>query len=116
MRFATDENFNGAMLTGLLSRLPDLDIVRIQDTDMYQSSDPELLQWLADQKRILLTHDIQTMPGFVYDRIRSGKLVTGVIAVHQDTPIGKAIDELELLIGASEPDEFQNHVRFVPIH
>lgn len=32
MRFATDENFDGRILSGLRVRLPDADIVRIQDT------------------------------------------------------------------------------------
>jgi len=45
MRFATDENFNGHMPSGLRKRLPDLDIVRVQDTEMYGSPDPELLEY-----------------------------------------------------------------------
>jgi hypothetical protein len=43
MRFATDENFDGRILNGLRARLPDLDIVRVQDTEMYQSPDDKLL-------------------------------------------------------------------------
>jgi hypothetical protein len=45
MRFAADENFNGKMLSGLLRRLPELDIVRVQDTDMLGTPDPELYQF-----------------------------------------------------------------------
>jgi hypothetical protein len=44
MRFATDENFNGAMLNALRARLPEVDIVRVQDTEMYQAPDPDLLR------------------------------------------------------------------------
>lgn len=115
MNFATDENFDGDMLRGLWVRFPDLNIVRIQDTEMYQAPDPKLLDWLAQENRVLLTHDINTMPGYVYDRVREGKRVIGVIAVHQDTPIGQALDDLELIIGAGTPDDLENQVRFVPI-
>lgn len=44
MRFAADENFNGPIYNGLRKRLPDLDIVRVQDTVMYQAPDPDLLE------------------------------------------------------------------------
>lgn len=115
MRFATDENFKGNVLKGLLIRLPDLDIVRIQDTTMYQSPDPELLEWLATENRILLTHDVQTMPDYVYQRIRQNKVVIGIIVVHQDTPIGQALDDLEVIIGAGTPDDFVNQVKYVPL-
>lgn len=37
MRFAADENFDGRILEGLRARMPELDIVRVQDTEMYQS-------------------------------------------------------------------------------
>ncbi|MCA9911450.1 MAG: DUF5615 family PIN-like protein, partial [Anaerolineae bacterium] len=49
MRFLADENFNGKLLAGLRAALPDLDVVRVQDTDKVASSDPELLAWAAEQ-------------------------------------------------------------------
>lgn len=47
LRFAADENFHGTILSGLLRALPNLDIVRVQDTDQYGVGDPELLEWAA---------------------------------------------------------------------
>lgn len=115
MRFAADENFDGRILHGLRTRLPEIDIIRVQDTEMYQAPDDKLLTWLADEGRILLTHDVQTMPRFVYDRVRAGQPVPGVIEVHRDTPIGAAIDDLEIMIGACTPEDFENQVNYVPI-
>ncbi len=115
MRFAADENFDGDMLKGILARLTNLDILRVQDTVLYQSSDPVLLDWLAKEARILLTHDVNTMPGFVYDRVAKSLPVPGVIAVHRDTPLGQAVDELEIMLGASAPEDFRDQVRYVPI-
>jgi len=113
MRFAADENFDGRILQGLRARLPDLDIVRVQDTALAQSPDPELLAWLAVEERILLTHDAKTMPGFIYERVRQGLSMPGVIEVQHSTPIGQAIDELEVMIGAGRPSDFENLV--IPI-
>ncbi len=115
MRFAADENFDGRLLNELLIRLPALDVVRVQDTEMYQAPDDQLLAWLAAEQRILLTHDVQTMPYYVYERVRAGQPVPGVIEVHKDTPLGVASDELEVMIGAGTPEDFENQVKYIPI-
>jgi hypothetical protein len=115
MLFLADENFNGRILTGLLVALPDLDIIRVQDTEMYQSPDPELLEWAAQEGRILLSHDVQTIIGFAYDRVRDDLLMPGVIEVRYPQGIGVAIEELVLLISASTPDEFEHQVRYIPL-
>jgi hypothetical protein len=72
MRFAADENFDGRILTGLRARLPSIDIVRIQDTEMYQAPDDKLLAWLASEGHILLTHDVQTLINDAYVRVKKG--------------------------------------------
>lgn len=63
----------------------------------------------------ILAKVLNTIPGFVYERVRSGLLVPGVIEVKRTTPIGQAIDELEIMIDASTPDEYENQVRYIPI-
>lgn len=115
MRFAADENFDGRILDGLLKRIPELDVVRVQDTEMQHAPDDKLLIWLANEARILLTYDVRTMPRFVYERVRAGKVVPGVIEVQRDTPIGVAIADLEIAIGAGTAEDFENQVRYIPI-
>jgi len=114
MRFAADENFNGRILRGLQAKLSDFDVVRVQDTDLLGASDPELLEWLAQEQRILLTHDVKTMPGFVAERVRQGLAMPGVIEVRRNLALGKAIDELEVLIGAGRAEDFDNLIWYVP--
>jgi predicted nuclease of predicted toxin-antitoxin system len=96
--------------------LPEVSIVRAQDTEMYQSPDPELLEWAADQNRILLTHDAKTMPGYAYERVHKGLPMPGVIEVRLTKGSTRAIEDLALMIGASTPEEFENQVRYVPMN
>ncbi len=49
MRFLTDENFNGKQLAALMTALPNIDIIRVQDTQMFAAHDEELLEWAASQ-------------------------------------------------------------------
>lgn len=115
MDFLADENFNGKLLAGLQRRLPDTNILRVQDTDIEGAPDPALLEWAAQQNRILLTHDVQTITGFAYDRVKHGLPMPGVIEVRIVETIGKTIDDLELLIGGSTEEEFENQVRYIPL-
>jgi hypothetical protein len=47
IKLATDENFHGAILRGLLRRMPVLDVVRVQDVGLAQTPDPVILAWAA---------------------------------------------------------------------
>ena len=58
LRLAADENFNMHIVNGILRRLPDVDIVRVQDAGLAGSDDPTVLNWAASEGRVLLI----TMP------------------------------------------------------
>lgn len=115
MRFLADENFNGKVLAGLRAELPDLDVIRAQDTVMYQASDPDLLTWAAREGRVLLTHDVRTVPGFAFERVYAGLSMPGVIVVDGGISVGLAIADLMLMIEVSLPGEFEDQVRYIPI-
>lgn len=115
LSFATDENFDGNILRGLKRRRPTLDVVRMQDTEMYGADDPDMLAWAADAGRIVLTHDKSTVPGYAYDRVRAGEPMRGVFVVLPDTPIGKAVDDLLILALASDEGEWEGQVVYIPL-
>lgn len=116
IRFLADENFNGRILRGLQRRVPSLDVVRVQDLEKLQGADdPVLLEWAAEQGRILLTHDISTMGRHAYNRVIGGLPMPGVFEVSTDLPVGVAIEELVLIAKASLPGEWEGQVRFLPL-
>ena len=114
MRLLSDENFNGAILRGLMRRLPKLDLVRVQDVGLKNTDDPIILEWAANEGRILLTHDVSTITMYAYERVNQGLPMTGVVEVIATSPIGKIIDDLELFICCSEPKEYESQVLFIP--
>ena len=88
LRLAADENFNGRILRALLRRVANLNVVRVQDTDLHAADDPTVLEWAAEEHRVVLTHDIATLVGFANDRLHAGQPMPGVIAVRSDCPVG----------------------------
>ncbi len=116
LRFLADESFNGRILRGLLRRIPDLDVVRAQDVEALQDADdPLVLEWAAEQGRVVLTHDISTMGHHAYGRVIDGRPMPGVFEVSADLPVGVAIEELVLIAKASEHGEWEGQVRYLPL-
>ena len=109
-----DENFNNDIVRGLLRRWPDLNIVSIQDVGLSRADDPTILEWAAQEHRILLTHDVTTITKYAYDRIRSGKAMPGVFEVSRSAPIGPVIQDIHLLAECSLDNEWEGQVRYLP--
>jgi hypothetical protein len=115
LRLLADENFNGRILRALRRQLPELDVLRLQDTPLSGTVDPAVLEWAANEKRVALTHDVSTMVGHAYHRVRSLQPMSGVIAVRTDRRIGQILEDLEILVVASRPEELDARVIFVPL-
>lgn len=115
IKLLIDENFNHRILRALKLRQPKIDYLVVQQTEMQGAKDPELLAWAAEQGRILVTHDLKTIPKYAYHRVESGLPMTGVIALAKDLPIGQAIEELLLVINYMEPGDCANRVINLPL-
>ena len=115
LRLLSDENFRGEVLRGLRRRLPDLDVVRIQDVGLEGADDPTVLAWAAKEGRVLMTHDRNTIPSFAYERIREGLPMPGVFVVDDDLPAGGAIADLALAIQCGEATDWQDLVIYIPL-
>src|SRR3990172_9291887 len=98
LRLAVDENFNNDIVRGLLRRKPELDIVRVQDVGLSGADDPTILEWAAQENRVLLTHDVTTITKYAYERADASKRMPGVIEVSRSVPLGIAIDDILLLV------------------
>lgn len=111
---AADENFNNHIIRGLLLRKSGIDIVRIQDVGLSGKSDPEVLRWTTKQRRILLTHDAQTIPEFVYDRINLGESVSGVFIIKQEAVFSKVIEDIIIVLECSVYEEWESQIYYLP--
>lgn len=115
IRFLLDENFNGKIVRGPRARHPDVDMIRVQDTDLSGADDPAILEWAAQEGRILLTHDLDTMTKYAHERIAQGLATAGVIFIHDTLQVAKVIDDLLAILGASDSSEWENRTDFLPL-
>lgn len=115
LRFLADENFNSDITRGLLRRNPTLDVVRVQDVGLTGADDPHVLEWAAQEQRVLLTHDVTTITKYAYDRVQGGEAMPGVCEVARSVPIGTAIEDLLLIAECSLEGEWEDPVRYLPL-
>ena len=110
-----DENFNNTIVRGLLRLKPDLDIVRVQDVGLFSADDPAVLEWAANEDRILLTHDVTTITKYAYERVDAGKYMPGVVEVSRKVPLGTAIDEILYITEICDHGELEGQVIYLPL-
>jgi hypothetical protein len=115
IRLLADQNFNERILKGLARLDPAIDIVRVRDIGLSAAPDPVILERAAEEGRVLLTHDRQTIPGFAYARIAAGEAMPGVFLVSKTLAIGEAIDEILLAAECMSLDECQDTVKYFPM-
>jgi hypothetical protein len=114
-RFLADHDLNEHIVTGVLRRNPTLEWVRARDIGMSDRADAEVLAYAADHVYIVVSHDVNTMPSAAYERMRLGQKISGLLMVKQSDSVGPIINCLVLIWAASEAEEWENHVCFLPL-
>ena len=115
LKYAIDEDFNHDIVRGLERKDPSLDILTIQDVGILEAHDRDVLAWAAQEGRILLTHDVRTMPIYAAERLREGQTMPGLLLVPQLLPIGQTIDELLLIAQCGETGEYEGFILRLPL-
>lgn len=114
LKLLADENFDNTIVRGLFRRNPTLDIVRVQDVGLSGKDDPTVLEWAAQEGRILLTHDVATITRYAYDRVRQGLTMPGVIEISTDALVGRAIEDVLVLVECSQEGEMEGQIQYLP--
>jgi hypothetical protein len=114
IQFLLDENFNGKIVRGLRARQPEVDMMRVGILN-YTAQIASHLEWAAHERRILLTHDLDTMTKYAAERIAQGLPMAGVILVRDTLPVATVIDDLLAVLGASEASEWEGRIDFLPL-
>ena len=115
LRLLADENFDNDIVRGVLRRSVHVDLVRVQDVGLAGADDPDILTWAAQEHRILLTHDVETVTKFAYERMVTGLPMSGVFEIRQNVAIGMAIEEIVLIAEYSEQSEWEGQIHYLPL-
>lgn len=114
VRFQADADLNQIIVRATLRLEPSIDFQIASAASLSGLPDPDVLKRAAEQCRILVSHDRKTMPthfGHFIQRQDS----PGLIIVSQQVPIAQVASDLFLIWSASEPEEWLNQLRSLPL-
>jgi hypothetical protein len=115
LRWLADENLNNDILRALFRADPNLDVVRAQEVGLTGMADELVLEWAAEQGRVLLTHYVSTITAHAYRRVMKGDRMPGVFEISRRIPIRSAVEDIVLLTECSSPGEWEGQVRYLPL-
>lgn len=106
-----DVHIPRAITNGL--RLRKVDVMTAQEDGTITLTDAELLDRATELGRVLFSQDDLLIEA--NSRLNAGIRFSGVIYSHQlSSPIGRCIDDLEIVAKALEPEEIVNRIEFIP--
>lgn len=112
--FLADADFNHLIVKGCRRAEPAMDFLSANEAKLRTLSDPQVLALAAEQNRILVTHDRQTMPRHFGEFLIEHGSSPGIFLVSQDAPIGEVIEDLVLIWAASDAAEWRNRIVNIP--
>lgn len=115
IRFLADASLHHAIVSGCRRREPTIDFLSAHEAGLEGLPDSAVLSLAASQDRILVTHDIQTMPGHFGDFLQTHNFAPAVILVSQSMSIAVAIEELVLIWSATSAEEWRNRILRIPL-
>ncbi len=114
IKFQADNDLNQIIVSAVKRREAEVDFQTAHAAGLHGLSDPEVLVLAARDGRILVTHDLKTMPGH-FAMFTAERDSSGVIMVPQRLSIVEIIDDLSLIWSASSAEEWQNRIASLPL-
>ena len=107
-----DVHIPRAITNGL--RLRGVDVLTAQQDNAITLTDAELLNRATELGRALFSQDDDLLVE-ANSRLIAGVEFAGVIYSHQlSSPIGRCIEDLEIIAKAFEPEDIANRLEFIP--
>jgi Domain of unknown function (DUF5615) len=114
IRFQADADLNQAIVMGIVRREPNLDFQTSNVSNLTGLTDLEVLNFVAQEGRVLVSHDKRTMPRY-FAEFAATQTSSGVIIVLQSFSIGEAINHLIKIWQASEAEDWVNRIAYLPL-
>jgi len=116
-KYLLDENVGESLRQGLHRRYPDMVVWRISDpmAPPIGILDPDILLWCEANDFTLVTNNRGSMPDHLRDHLAAGHHFPGMFTLNRKMSLGETIEELALIWGASNPDEYTDQLNYLPL-
>jgi hypothetical protein len=117
IRYLLDENVNPILRSALLSRDANLTVwqVGMLGAPKLGTPDAQILIWCEENEFILVTKNRKSMPVHLEEHLALGRHASGILTLSENMSVGETVDELILIASASELEEYQDLILYLPI-
>ncbi len=114
IKFQADEDLNQNIISAVLRINSKIDFQTATNADLKGLTDKQVLEFAANQKRILISHDQRTMPNHFAEFITKNKSY-GVLIVSKKLPIIEVSENIILIWEVFTDGEWINRIAFIPL-
>jgi Domain of unknown function (DUF5615) len=117
VRFLIDESVRLSVVAALRRIEPLIDVIRVGQSEgpSFGTSDAELLCYCEETRRLLVSSDRGTFPDHVADHLAVGRHSWGVLLIVPGCTYRELLDELLVIWSASEAEEWQDTLHYLPL-
>jgi hypothetical protein len=113
IRFQADADLRVPIIKGLKRHEPSIDFATAHDAGLAGLDDRAVLALAASTGRVLVSHDVSTMPEQFFSFIQE-QPSPGVILISQELSYREAIEGLLRVWANTEAEEWENVMSFLP--
>jgi hypothetical protein len=115
--FLIDENLPPVIVSQLLRHEPSINAWSVGQAGAppWGTPDPVLLEWIEDNECFLVTANRVSMPDHLSKHLAADRHIPGILVVLFPLDIGHLLEDLLLIRGAIQPDEFRDQIVYLPL-
>lgn len=94
-----------------------LDVVRVGDNGVLPlgADDQDILKWCSQHQRILVSHDLETMPLHFQTFLQQGQSLPGIWLIRKGHSFRTIVDQLVLMAYGGTASEFKDQLYYLPM-
>jgi hypothetical protein len=114
VRFQADNDLKFGIVKAVRRREPAIDFASAQDARLDGLGDSELLDRVASEGRVLVSHDRRTMLVHFRAHLAAGKSSPGIPFVSQGAQIGQVVEAIVYVWALCDPLELRDQAYYLP--
>lgn len=117
IKYLLDEHVNPRLRKALKRLAPDIVVWRVGDPGAPHlgTLDPGILFWCEEHGFSLVTNNRESMPVHLREHMAAGQRVPGIFTLNPSMTMSETADELVLIWGASEAEEYMDQLNYLPL-
>jgi hypothetical protein len=117
IQYLLDEHVDPRLKKALKKNSPEIIAWRIGDPGAPELStvDPDILVWCEERGFCLVTNNRASMPVHLQNHLEAGRHIPGIFILSPKMTVFETADELSLIWGASEAEEYRDLIWYLPL-